>query len=83
MAEGTRYAKLFSNGQSQAVRLPKEFRFTGTRVRVRRLGDGVLLQPVNFDVKKFFAAIDACGATEFMSEGRQQPPMPVEDLTFD
>jgi antitoxin VapB len=39
-------AKLFMNGRSQAVRLPKEFRFEGTEVRIRRSGDGVLLEPV-------------------------------------
>jgi virulence-associated protein VagC len=39
-------AKLFKNGQSQAVRLPKEFRFVGTEVKVRRVGNGVLLEPV-------------------------------------
>lgn len=39
-------AKLFMNGRSQAVRLPKEFRFEGKEVRIRRHGDGVLLEPV-------------------------------------
>ena len=38
-----RTARLFMNGQSQAVRLPKEFRFEGTEVYVRRVGDDVLL----------------------------------------
>jgi antitoxin VapB len=39
-------AKLFMNGRSQAVRLPKEFRFEGTEVRIRKHGSGVLLEPV-------------------------------------
>jgi virulence-associated protein VagC len=39
-------AKLFRNGGSQAVRLPKGFQFMGTEVRVRRSGNGVLLEPV-------------------------------------
>lgn len=39
-------AKLFINGGSQAVRLPKEFRFEGDEVSVRRLGQGVVLEPV-------------------------------------
>jgi antitoxin VapB len=38
-------AKLFPNGSSQAVRLPKEFRFEGDRVYIKRVGDGVLLLP--------------------------------------
>jgi antitoxin VapB len=37
---------LFMNGRSQAVRLPKEFRLPGKEVSVRRLGDGILLEPV-------------------------------------
>lgn len=36
-------AKLFLHGRSQAVRLPKEFRFEGTEVYVRRVGDEVVL----------------------------------------
>ena len=36
-------AKLFQHGRSQAVRLPKEFRFEGTEVFVRRMGDEVIL----------------------------------------
>jgi antitoxin VapB len=37
---------LFLNGRSQAVRIPKELRFEGNEVSIRRLGDGVLLEPV-------------------------------------
>jgi antitoxin VapB len=39
-------AKLFQNGRSQAVRLPKEFRFKGREVSVRREGDAVILEPI-------------------------------------
>ena len=39
-------AKLFRNGRSQAVRLPKEFRFEGSEVSVRREGDAVVLEPM-------------------------------------
>ena len=38
-------AKLFTHGGSQAVRLPKEFRFEGAEVHVRRVGDDVILSP--------------------------------------
>jgi virulence-associated protein VagC len=41
-----RRAKLFRNGGSQAVRLPKEFQFVGKEVRIRREGNGVVLEPV-------------------------------------
>ena len=39
-------AKLFRNGRSQAVRLPKEFRFEGNEVRIRRMGESVVLEPM-------------------------------------
>lgn len=38
-------AKLFKNGDSQAVRLPKEFRFDGTEVLIKRVGNAVVLLP--------------------------------------
>lgn len=40
-------ARLFQSGRSQAVRLPKEFRFTGVEVSVRHFGNGVLLLPID------------------------------------
>lgn len=40
-------AKLFENGRSQAVRLPKEYRFSGNEVLVDKIGDIVLLMPKN------------------------------------
>lgn len=39
-------AKVFKNGRSQAVRLPREFRFKGTEVNIRREGDTVILEPI-------------------------------------
>jgi antitoxin VapB len=42
-------AKLFWSGRSQAVRLPKEFRFRGTEVRIRRHGSTVILEPLEDD----------------------------------
>jgi antitoxin VapB len=39
-------AKLFWNGRSQAVRLPKQFRFEATEVEISREGERVILKPV-------------------------------------
>ena len=39
--------KLFWNGSSQALRLPKEFRFTGKEVRLSKQGDKVIIEPIN------------------------------------
>ena len=68
-------AKLFQNGRSQAVRLPKEFRFEGDRVRIRRVKRGVLLEageePQGFDVDAWLAKLDHYNkiAGPFMPEG--------------
>ena len=40
-------AKLFSSGRSQAVRLPKNYRFQGSEVAVKHFGNGVLLLPID------------------------------------
>lgn len=73
-------AKIFRHGRSQAVRLPKEFRFAGSEVRVRRLGRSVLLEPIERegqDVRAVFAEIDRLGGRDFLPEGRpEQPPLP-------
>jgi antitoxin VapB len=52
-------AKLFLHGRSQAVRLPKEFRFEGTEVYVRRVGaDVVLSSQAKAPMKNLLAALD-------------------------
>ena len=65
-------AKLFMHGRSQAVRLPKEFRFEGTEVRVSKVGDKVILEPIKkqpFDVDAWFARLDELGGRNFLPEG--------------
>jgi len=51
-------AKLFANGKSQAVRLPKEFRFEGSEVIVKRLGNAVLLFPARYNAKELKSILD-------------------------
>ena len=75
----TGVAKIFTHGRSQAVRLPKAFRLPGTEVRVRRMSNGVLLEPMEFDVKAWFARLDKYGDVPFMPEGREQPEMPPDE----
>ena len=79
----TTTAKLFKNGRSQAVRLPREFRFEGDRVRVRRAGRGVLVEPMFTDVEAWFAELDRLASEPFMAEGRRQPPTPERDVFDD
>ena len=52
-------ARLFMSGRSQAVRLPKEYRFEGVEVVVRHLGNGVLLLPVNEPWAMLEAALES------------------------
>jgi antitoxin VapB len=79
----TTTAKLFRNGRSQAVRLPREFRFEGDRVRVRRAGRGVLMEPMFTEVSEWFAELDRFASDLFMPEGRRQPPTPERDMFSD
>jgi antitoxin VapB len=71
-------AKIFQHGRSQAVRLPKAFRLPGKEVKVSRVGDAVLLEPIDsekaFDSDAFFARIDA------LSGGVPFPDVTDEDL---
>jgi antitoxin VapB len=76
-------ARLFWNGRSQAVRLPKEFRFEGDRVRVTRMGAGILLEPVaevkKETVEEWFARIDAIKGDPLFPEGRKQNLAPIRE----
>ena len=68
-------AKLFQNGRSQAVRLPKEFRFEGSEVRIRRTSKGILLEPIGpppFDFEAWGKAMDSHDAGEVIPGGRNQ-----------
>ena len=47
-------AKIFQNGRSQAVRLPKEFRFKGKEVFIRREGSNIILSEKPDSWDKFF-----------------------------
>ena len=78
----TGIARIFMHGRSQAVRLPKAFRLPGDRVRVRRVGNGVLLEPLITDVDELFAALDRYGDVPLMEDGRQQPPLPPDEDLF-
>ncbi|MBW8078806.1 MAG: AbrB/MazE/SpoVT family DNA-binding domain-containing protein [Gallionella sp.] len=50
-------AKVFKHGNSQAVRLPKEFRFAGKEVQIKRMGAGVLLMPTHVTYEQIMAVI--------------------------
>jgi antitoxin VapB len=64
-------AKLFKNGESQAVRLPKEFRFEGDEVLIKKAGNAVVLLP---KAKSWDALVESLSqfSSDFMAE-RGQP----------
>ena len=63
-------AKLFMNGQSQAVRLPKEYRFSGDEVGIKRVGSVVILYSIDHAWDIFLEGLN--GFTEdFMASGRE------------
>ena len=51
-------AKIFMNGSSQAVRLPKEFRLEGDEVVVKRVGDTIVLMPKRYSYAALKASLD-------------------------
>ncbi|MFN8075795.1 MAG: hypothetical protein U0Q15_10290 [Kineosporiaceae bacterium] len=82
MAE-TSIARLFMHGRSQAVRLSEEFRLPGGRVRVRRGGDAVLLEPIAADLDTWVGELDRFAEVPRFEEGREQPPTPVREDIFE
>jgi antitoxin VapB len=81
-------AKVFMHGRSQAVRLPKEFRFEGKEVRVTKVGDKVILEALEkqpFDAAAWRERLDALGAADFLPEGVPDdlPPLgPDDEIVF-
>lgn len=77
-------AKVFWSGRSQAVRLPKEFRFGADEVRVRRHGQAVILEPIATDWAWLDALIGpldkdfVAGATE-KPEEQERPALDFFD----
>ena len=72
-------AKLLQNGQSQAVRLPKEFRFEGEEVFIKKNGNVVMLIPVVHSWDSMLGSLDKFSA-DFMSERDQPQQQSREDI---
>ena len=74
-------AKLFINGQSQAVRLPKKYRFEGDKVIIKRVGNAVVLLPYEDSWSTLFDSLEQF-SDDFMAE-RQQPELQERDSAFE
>lgn len=73
-------AKLFQNGKSQAVRLPKEFRFGSDRVYIKRVGNAVILLPYQTPWETLLDSLTLFSA-DFMDE-RNQPSVQTRGEAF-
>ena len=67
-------AKIFKNGNSQAVRLPKAFRISGDEVKIYKRGNQVILEPMEPTWDTLFDSLDEF-PEDFMENGRNQPSM--------
>ncbi len=74
-------AKLFQNGQSQAVRLPKEFRFAGDEVFIKKSGSAVVLIPLVNSWDSLFSSLDKF-SDDYMAD-RDQPAQQTRETLFE
>ena len=74
-------AKLFQNGNSQAVRLPKEFRFSGDRVYLKKVGNAVILLPYGAAWQSLVDSL-ALFSPDFL-ETRAQPDLEERPAAFE
>ena len=63
-------AKIFKNGKSQAVRLPKKFRFVGDEVYIKRIGETVVLIPLHDPWGSFLKSLDKF-SEDFLPQRKQ------------
>jgi antitoxin VapB len=73
-------AKLFQNGKSQAVRLPKKYRLPGDKVLIQKIGDAVILLPYDNPWLSFMESLKLF-SSDFM-ETRPQPEQQNREETF-
>ncbi|MDR1286857.1 MAG: antitoxin [Treponema sp.] len=64
-------ARLFINGRSQAVRLPKEYQFKGEDVYIQKIGDAVIIFPMDKEWETFLHGLNNFSA-DYFSEERDQ-----------
>ena len=74
-------AKLFKNGRSQAVRLPKKFRLDGAQVFIKKMGNAVVLIPYRDSWQPLLTSLTQF-SDDFM-ESREQPEQQARDGLFE
>ena len=71
--------KIFKSGNSQAVRLPKEFQFDTSEVQIFRRGDEVVLKKNPRNLSRVFGLLTEL-SDDFMENGRQQPDIQEREI---
>ena len=81
---GADRAKILWSGGSQAVRLPKEYRFDGTEVRIRRRGKAVILEPIPTDWRWLHELVERGLDADLVEAVEERPghqePLDLEDF---
>ena len=72
-------ARIFNNGNSQAVRLPKGFRFDEDEVIIKKVGDMVILLPKNYKAETLLAMFEEIGPMEI----KREQPMEQQERDFE
>lgn len=67
-------AKLFKNGNSQAVRLPKAFRIPGNEVKIFKKGNQIVIEPIETTWDSLLESLSEF-PEDFLKDGRNQPSM--------
>ena len=74
-------AKVFKSGNSQAVRIPKEFQLQGDEVEIRRRGDLLILKPTSHSWDSLIESLSKF-TDDFLADGRRQPPLQKRGRAF-
>ena len=76
----TMLAKVFQNGRSQAIRIPKEYRVASDEVYIEKVGDTLIIKPKYKDKwDDFFDKLEDVDTSDFLAD-RKQPPLQKREL---
>lgn len=76
----TQLAKVFQNGRSQAIRIPKEFRVDTQEVFIEKVGETLIIRPKKENKwESFFLLLDEVDTSDFLID-RVQPPLDDKEL---
>jgi antitoxin VapB len=81
MMTARKKTKLFMSGNSQAVRIPREFQLEGDEVEIQRRGNTLVIRPKKQTWQSLTDSL-AMFTDDFMEEGRQQPPVQKRKSSF-